>query len=202
MAYLPLRRHHRNGSKRLHAYITVYGPFALPDLMTYLYNKDRNCVPNGFAALRMLGANRGYHVDPYVAAPGAPKGITDLLLYGAIALLSAAKIAHLSLGYEPLDDIGEITGMPSSFSNVSRKAYRRIVLRLRLARKKGYHDKFRPDETQQSNLYLVFPPGVPSLRHIAAIIHAANIKIWAVIFGGKRNTSEGEFRVRDGAIGG
>jgi hypothetical protein len=125
MAYLPLRRHHRNGSKRLHAYITVYGPFVLPDLMTYLYNKDRNCVPNGFAALRMLGANRGYHVDPYVAAPGAPKGITDLLLYGAIALLSAAKIAHLSLGYEPLDDIGEITGMPSSFSNVSRKAYRR-----------------------------------------------------------------------------
>lgn len=177
-------RDHRNGSERLQAYITVYDPFSLPDLMTYLYTKDRNLVPNGFAALRLLGANNGYHIDPCVAAPGAPKGITDLLIYGAMALLSTVKISYLSLGYEPLEDIGEITGMSSSFANISRKVHRRIYSRLPLARKKDYHDKFRPDETQQSNLYLVFPPGVPSLRHMAAVVHVANIKIRDVVFGG------------------
>lgn len=175
-------RDNRNGSKRPQAYITVYDPFALPELMTYIYSKDRNGVPNGFAALRILGANKGYHLDPYVATPGAPKGITDLLLYGTMALLDTAKISYLSLGYEPLDNLGEITGMPKSMVKISRKVHRRIFQGLHVAGKKDYHDKFRPDETQQSNLYLVFPPGIPSLRHMTAIVHVANIKLRQVAF--------------------
>ncbi|KAN0112910.1 DUF2156 domain containing protein [Hyaloscypha variabilis] len=176
-------REHRNGLKdRNQAYITVYDPFALPELMTYIYTKDRTGTPNGFAALRILGANKGYHLDPYIATPGAPKGITDLLLYGAMALLNTAKISYLSLGYEPLDDLGEITGIPNVVAKMSRKVHKRIFQGLHVAGKKGYHDKFRPDETQQSNLYLVFPPGIPSLRHMTAIVHVANIKIHKVIF--------------------
>jgi lysylphosphatidylglycerol synthetase-like protein (DUF2156 family) len=175
-------RDHRNGMKRAQAYITVYDPFALPELMTYIYTRNRNGSPNGFAALRILGANKGYHLDPYVATPGAPKGITDLLLYGAMALLNTAKISYLSLGYEPLDDLGEITGIPNVVAKMSRKVHKRIFQGLHVAGKKGYHDKFRPDETQQSNLYLVFPPGIPSIRHMTAIVHVANIKIHKVIF--------------------
>jgi lysylphosphatidylglycerol synthetase-like protein (DUF2156 family) len=175
-------RDHRNGEKRNQAYITVYDPFSLPELMTYIYTKDRSGTPNGFAALRILGANKGYHLDPYVATPGAPKGITDLLLYGVMALLKTAKISYLSLGYEPLDDLGEITGIPKVAAKISRKVHKRIFQGLCVAGKKGYHDKFRPDEAQQSNLYLVFPPGIPSLRHMAAIVHVANIKIHKVIF--------------------
>ncbi|PMD65866.1 uncharacterized protein K444DRAFT_624411 [Hyaloscypha bicolor E] len=176
-------RGHRNGLKdRNQAYITVYDPFALPELMTYIYTQDRSGMPNGFAALRILGANKGYHLDPCIATPGAPKGITDLLLYGAMALLNTAKISYLSLGYEPLDDLGEITGIPNVVAKMSRKVHKRIFRGLHVAGKKGYHDKFRPDETQQSNLYLVFPPGIPSLRHMTAIVHVANIKIHKVIF--------------------
>ena len=100
-------RNARNDSDRPQAYITVYDPFALPELMTYIYTKDREGLPNGFAALRILGAEKGYHLDPYVAAPGAPKGITDLLIYGTMCLLNTAKISYLSLGYEPLDDLGK-----------------------------------------------------------------------------------------------
>ncbi len=175
-------RDHRNGMKWAQAYITVYDPFALPELMTYIYTKDRNGSPNGFAALRILGANKGYHLDPYVATPGAPKGITDLLLYGAMALLNTAKISYLSLGYEPLDDLGEITGIPNVMAKISRKVHKRIFQGLHVAGKKAYHDKFRPDETQKANLYLVFPPGIPGIRHITAIVHVANIKIHRVIF--------------------
>ncbi|KAG0648442.1 hypothetical protein D0Z07_5568 [Hyphodiscus hymeniophilus] len=175
-------RNRRNGSGRPTAYITVYDPFALPEIMTYIYSKDRAGVPNGFAALRTLGANKGYHLDPYVATPGAPKGITDLLLYGTMALLDTARVSYLSLGYEPLDDLGEITGIPKAVAKISRKVHRRIFQGLRVAGKKGFHDKFRPDENQQSNLYLVFPPGIPSLRHMTSIVHIANIRLREVAF--------------------
>jgi lysylphosphatidylglycerol synthetase-like protein (DUF2156 family) len=175
-------RDHRNGSKKPQAFITVYDPFALPDLMTYIYSNDKNGITNGFAALRVLGANKGYHLDPYVATPGAPKGITDLLLYGTMALLDQAKISYLSLGYEPLDNMGEISGIPNSVAYISRKVHRRIFQGLHVAGKKDYHDKFRPDEVQQSNLYLVFPPGIPSLKHMTAIVHVANIKLRQAMF--------------------
>ncbi|TVY59625.1 hypothetical protein LSUE1_G009427 [Lachnellula suecica] len=185
-------RDHRNDSKRPQAYITVYDPFALPELMTYIYTKDRSGTPNGFAALRILGSNKGYHLDPYVATPGAPKGITDLLLYSAMALLNTAQISYLSLGYEPLDDLGDIQGMHSSMAKISRKVHKKIFQGLHVAGKKDYHDKFHPDETQQSNLYLVFPPGIPSIRHMSGIVHVANIKLREVIFGMATGTGKSE----------
>ncbi|KAG9230410.1 hypothetical protein BJ875DRAFT_472301 [Amylocarpus encephaloides] len=170
-------RDDRNNNRKGQAYITVYDPFGLPDLMTYVYTRGFDGVPNGFAALRTLGSNSGYHLDPYVASPGAPKGITDLLLYSTMALLNTAKVSYLSLGYEPLDKLGTIHGMPKALANISRKVHKKIFQEVHVSGKKGYHDKFHPDETQQSNLYLVFPPGIPSLKHMSAVAHVANIKI-------------------------
>lgn len=175
-------RNARNESGRPQAYITVYDPFALPELMTYIYTRDRDGVPNGFAALRILGAENGYHLDPYVASPGAPRGISDLLIYGAMSLLNIAKISYLSLGYEPLVDLGDIYGIPKPFQKISRKVHKRIFDGLHVAGKKDYHDKFHPDEKQQQNLYLVFPHGIPSIRHMSAVVHVANIKFRKTIF--------------------
>ena len=115
--------------------------------MTYIYSKDQNGVPNGFATLRILGANKSYHLDPYIATPGALKGITDLLLYTTMALLDTTKVSYLSLGYEPTDDLGEITSMPKSVAKFSRKVHKRIFQGLHVAGKKDFHDKFRPDES-------------------------------------------------------
>ncbi|KAK4545235.1 hypothetical protein LTR36_003415 [Oleoguttula mirabilis] len=175
-------RNARNDSGRPQAYITVYDPFALPELMTYIYTSDRDGLPNGFAALRILGAEQGYHLDPYVATPGAPKGITDLLIYGTMSLLNTARISYLSLGYEPLDDLGEIRGIPDAFRNISRKVHKRIFNGLHVAGKKDYHDKFHPDLEQQQNLYLVFPPGIPGWRHMSAVVHVANISFRKTLF--------------------
>jgi hypothetical protein len=191
-------RESRNDSGVPQAYITVYDPFALPELMTYIYSKDRSGTPNRFAALRMLGANNGYHLDPCVAFPGAPKGITDLLLYGAMALLNKANISYLSLGYEPLDDLGEITGMSKAIAKISRKVHRCIFQGIHVAGKKDYHDKFRPDEAQQSNLYLIFPPGGPSLRQMMAIVHVANIGIRKVVGKNLREKSRMMFAKQKG----
>lgn len=175
-------RHARNDSSQPQAYITVYDPFALPDLMTYIYTTAPDGLPNGFAALRILGAEKGYHLDPYVAAPDAPKGISDLLIYATMSLLNTAKISYLSLGYEPLEDLGEIQGMPKAFHSISRKVHKRIFDGLHVAGKKDFHDKFHPDLEQQQNLYLVFPPGLPNLKHMSAVVHVANIKLRKTIF--------------------
>jgi lysylphosphatidylglycerol synthetase-like protein (DUF2156 family) len=114
--------------------------------------------------------------------PSAPKGITDLLIYGTMCLLNTAKISYLSLGYEPLDDLGEIHGIPKAFQSISRKVHKRIFDGLHVAGKKDYHDKFHPDQEQQQNLYLVFSPGIPTLRHMSAVVHMANIKLRETIF--------------------
>lgn len=170
-------RDHRNQSGVPQAYITIYDPFALPDLMTYIYTKDREGKPNGFAALRKLGANKGFHIDPCIAAPGAPKGITDLLVFSAMALLNKAGISYLSFGFEPLDDLGEITGMPMPIAKITRIVHRQMFQGLRVGGKKEYHAKFRPDEKQEGGLYLVFPDGRPTVRHMTAIVHHANISV-------------------------
>jgi lysylphosphatidylglycerol synthetase-like protein (DUF2156 family) len=170
-------RDHRNQSGLPQAYITVYDPFALPDLMTYIYTKDREGKPNGFAALRKLGANNGFHIDPCIAAPNAPKGITDLLVFSAMALLNKAGISYLSFGFEPLDELGEITGMPKSIAKITRIVHKEIFQGLRVGGKKEYHAKFRPDESQESGLHLIFPEGIPGVRHMTAIVHHANISV-------------------------
>ena len=149
-------REHRNRSGIPQAYITVFDPFALPDLMTYIYTKDREGKPNGFAALRKLCTNDGFHIDPCIGHPDAPKGITDLLVFSAMALLNKAGISYLSLGFEPLDDLGEITGMPKSISKLTRVVHREVFSGLKVGGKKEYHAKFKPDEAQESGLYLVF----------------------------------------------
>jgi hypothetical protein len=192
-------RDERNNSGRPQAYITVYDPFALPELMTYIYTTDRDGYPNGFAALRILGAENGYHLDPYVAAPGSPKGITDLLIYGTMSLLNTAKISYLSLGYEPLDDLREICGIPKAFQSISRKVHKRIFDGLHVAGKKDYHDKFYPDQQQQHNLYMVFPPGIPTLRHMSAVVHVANIRLrkTILIMPTIENAVSGLFHKRD-----
>ncbi|PWN33153.1 uncharacterized protein FA14DRAFT_56156 [Meira miltonrushii] len=77
------------------AFITVYDPFSLPKMMVYIYTRDRKTgEPNGFAALRKLGAHKGYQLDPCIAAPGCElRGISDLLVYASLVLLHHAKIA-------------------------------------------------------------------------------------------------------------
>ncbi|KAF4618131.1 hypothetical protein G7Y89_g14976 [Cudoniella acicularis] len=179
-------RDDRNESGRPQAYITVYDPFALPELMTYIYTRNREGVPNGFAALRILGAEKGYHLDPYVATPGAPKGISELLIYGAMSLLHHAQISYLSLGYEPLLSLGEIQGIYKPFESVARKVHKRIFEGLHVKGKKDFHDRFYPDEEQQRDLYLVFGEvgglGVPSLRQMSAVVHVANIRLRKALF--------------------
>jgi lysylphosphatidylglycerol synthetase-like protein (DUF2156 family) len=161
------------------AYITVYDPFSLPNIMIFIYGRDRDGKACGFAALRRIV--EGYHIDPCIALPDAPRGVTDLLMVSAMALLRKASISYLSLGFEPASELGDIIGMPKALHKITRTVHRRSFAGLPITGKKAYYDKFRPDESQESKLFLVFP-SVPSIRHMTAMMHIANISIRSLLF--------------------
>ncbi|CAI7589446.1 unnamed protein product [Penicillium glandicola] len=160
-------RAERNASASPQAFITVYDPFAVPDLMTFIYTHTPDGIFNGFAALRRLGSG-GYHVDPCIAAPGSVTGISDLLLIVAMALLRRADVSYLGLGLEPLQSLTreDVSGMPWPCKKFTRGLYGHAFHRLPIG-----------DPTQESDLYLVFPSGIPSPRHVLAMTHMANISL-------------------------
>lgn len=172
-------RHMRSETARgkSQAFITIYDPFCLPDLMIFIYARGANGAALGFAALRRICDSRAYHLDPCVAAPWSPKGVSEFLTYTSMILLNQMNIFSLSFGYEPLQSLGEMMGIPSGIEKVIRHVHHYTFRRLPLAGKKAYHDKFRPDERQDAGVWLVFPGGVPGLRQVFAVAHVAHISI-------------------------
>lgn len=188
-------RHMRSKTARgkSQAFITIYDPFCLPNLMIFIYARGANGAAMGFAALRRIRDSRAYHLDPCVAAPWAPKGVSELLTYTSMTLLNQMNISSLSFGYEPLESLGEMTGMSSNIQKVIRHVHHYTFRRLPLAGKKAYHDKFRPDERQGAGVWLVFPGGVPGLRQVYAVAHMAHISIRKLVWpdGKKGKTRDG-----------
>ncbi|KAH7129756.1 hypothetical protein B0J13DRAFT_529830 [Dactylonectria estremocensis] len=173
------RNRQREG--RQQAFITVYDIFAMPSLMIYLYTRGPDGRPNGLAALRRLGGPGGFHIDPCIASPDAPRGVSDLLLFAAMALLHRARISYLSLGYEPRSELGDITGVSPWLQHITRRTYAATFRAIPVDGKKAYHDRFHPDLALQSRLYIVLPDGLPCLRPSAAVMHVANIRIRLLI---------------------
>lgn len=167
----------------------------MPGMMTYVYTRGPDGVANGFAALRRLGPNNGYHIDPCVAAPGAPRGITDLLIFAAMALLHPMGVSYLSLGFEPLESLADITRMPLPIEQITRAIYKRTFKQMLFKGKQAHHDKFKPDGSQGSPLYTLFPTGAPSFRQWVAVSHMSNISIRRLFFprtGRKSRTTKQE----------
>lgn len=176
-------RAERNTSAGPQAFITVYDPFALPALMTFVYSRGPDGTINGFAALRRLG-DGGYHIDPCIAAPGAAKGISDLLIVSAMALLHRAGVSYLGFGFEPLHALAreDITGMAGPLASLTKEMYGHTFRRLPIQGKKAYHDKFRTDVEQDCGLYLVFPGGMPGPRQFLGMLHMANISLRKILW--------------------
>lgn len=195
-------RAHRNDSASPQAFITVYDPFALPSLMTFVYTRNSEGIVNGFAALRRLGSD-GYHVDPCIAAPGSSKGISDLLLVAAMALLNRADISYLGFGFEPLRELSsdDVVGMPTPLRAFTRDLYGHAFQRLPIGGKKAYHDKFRPDPLLDRGLYLVFPSGIPGPRVLMAMTHMANISLRKIIWADVRGWLKKKDEKRDSIPG-
>lgn len=172
----------RNASGEPQAYMTVFEPFALPQLMIYVYTTDvKTGRPNGFSALRRIGASGGYHIDPYCATPDAPRGTTDLLIYSSMALLNRAGIPYLGLGFQPSTELTEITGMSTSMRDISKSAYRKTFAKVPIGGKQAFYDRWHPDPAYDKGLYLIYPDGTPDLRHGLAIMHFSNISVSRIL---------------------
>ncbi|PYH84281.1 hypothetical protein BO82DRAFT_277506 [Aspergillus uvarum CBS 121591] len=181
--------HHRNTSdkqKQTQAFITTYTPFPQSQTqMLYIYTLSPHTgTPNSLAALRYLGTTHGYHLDPCIAAPGSPKGISDLLVFAAMALLRQMGCNYLSLGFEPYAQLGRVEGFASPLvEKLVRRAYRFAFARLPVQGKRAYHDKFRPDEGLERGVFLVFVGEDSRGRQVVGVAHLANIRIRRVLWG-------------------
>lgn len=171
------------------AFITVFDILALPRLMAYVYTKDAQGCINGFAALRRLG--NGFHIDPFISSADAPRGTTDLLLFASMALCRDAGISNLSLGFEPMSELGEVTGMSKTMTDLTRKVHGKIFGQLPLSGKKTFYQRFYPDEEQESGLHIIFLQ-TPGPKHMLAMVHFANISLRGVIRDGMSSKTESD----------
>ncbi|KAM5344479.1 hypothetical protein ACJ41O_013015 [Fusarium nematophilum] len=183
---------HRKQGDEFQTFVTVYDLFSYRESTIFLYTSDRSGQPNGFATLRALGAQTGFHVDPCIASPTAPRGITDLLITTAMRLLKAADIGYLSLGFEPLGCLEEIHGQTKLQSWLWKRGYDRMIKSVPVTGKAAYFGKFYPDDGLASKLFMCLPgKGLP-VRESIALMQFANMNVRQLIKGsqlegGRRN---------------
>ncbi|EED20398.1 hypothetical protein TSTA_036240 [Talaromyces stipitatus ATCC 10500] len=173
-------RHKRNASGVPQLHSATYDIMAFPQLGLFIYTVDRNGTVNGVAALRRL-ASGGYHVDPFVNAPGSHKCIPDLLIFGALSVLKVMGVSYLSLGEEILTTNVESFGFSEKLQQRRRAASRWVLARLPPREKSFFNDKYKPDPELETRLYSVFPSGEPGLRHSIAMMQFSNINIWSIL---------------------
>ena len=163
------------------AFITQYQLFSCPDIAVFIYTCDHNGKANGIAGLRCLGATKGFQLDPCVAAHDAPRGITDLLVVLSMQLLRAAGVSFLSLGFEPFAAIKEMDGQRAFLAQLTRDGYRRVMRSVHVAGKRAYYEKFRPDDSKSSALFIILSPGTFHIREFYALMRTANISLRRII---------------------
>lgn len=187
-------RKHGTGSR---AFVTVYDLFSHPDKTIFIYTKDRSGCANGLATLRSLGANGGFHLDPCIASSSAPRGVSDLLVIAVMKLLSRTGIDYLSLGYEPFSDLRAIRGQSGIQAWFTQKGYRRAMQAVPVDGKAAYYNKFRPDDSKSSDLYIAVPRGIFQVQQSTALMHIANLEMSSLFSRVPRNPSTEVQKVKD-----
>ncbi|KAI9810797.1 MAG: hypothetical protein M1826_003457 [Phylliscum demangeonii] len=158
-------------------YATVLDPFALPSVSRHLYTTAPNGRINGMASLVRLGAWDGYLLEPCIATPDAPKGITEFLATMALGLLRDEGVDYMTFGLAPMPELGHMIGMPSALAHTVRAAYRTTFNALSLGGKKIFHEKFKPEDGQRVSLYMLFPPGFPLVNGTRAVLDVNHISL-------------------------
>ncbi|KAF2010808.1 hypothetical protein BU24DRAFT_46343 [Aaosphaeria arxii CBS 175.79] len=168
----------REDSSKVQSYLTLFDFRSYPGEIFYIYIKDKDGRIHGFGGLRKLGKNQGYHLDPCVEAVDAQRGTADLIVVASMSLLKTLGIGCLSLGYEPVADINNMTGTSKLTSQVLGTLYQRLNDSLQLEGKRKHNDRFKPDDAQNANLYLVFPTKrLPRLQQLLAVLATVHLDI-------------------------
>ena len=147
----------RQRSSKPQSYLTILDFGTYPGVLFYICAKDPNGRLCGFAGLRRLGADRGYHLDPCIEAVWAKRGVADLLSVASMALLKSLSMSDLSLGFEPTTDSSVMSMSTGKPLGPLRSLQRNISQLLQLEGKKKHNDRLKPDDSKNAQLYVVFP---------------------------------------------
>lgn len=168
----------RNRQEKPRAFVTVFDLFTMPNLITYIYVEDPQHKPIGFAGLRKT--TLGAHIDPVISSSDAPSGIGDLLMVAAMGLGLQLGLGHLSLGFEPLPELKDVTGISGPAAKILRSAHGRIYDKTSMAGKQAYHQRLYPDPGQDGELYMIFCEE-PGIGVLLATMRYANISLTDII---------------------
>ncbi|GAO16360.1 uncharacterized protein UV8b_00282 [Ustilaginoidea virens] len=168
------------GGKTPQAFITSYQLFSHRSKTAFLLARDRDGRLCGMAMLREVGAHAGFHIDPCIAAPDAPRGTTDLLVVTAMRLLRRAGLSYLSLGVEPASEVGGGGGGDDGSrwrvgDMLANAAYRAVTRARDVQGKRAYYDKFHPDPALESSLYVVLP-SLFAWHEVLAVMKVAHVQ--------------------------
>lgn len=146
--------------------------------MTYVYVRNSQDQIIGFAALRKLES--GFHIDPIVAMADAPTGTADLLILESLRMVRDLGISRLSLGWEPLSKLENISGVSHLMASIMRATHDKISKELPLDGKATFHQRFHPDLGQDGAIYIIYF-GLPKPRDTLAMLHFANVDVSEVL---------------------
>lgn len=172
--YEDWRRSREDGDK-IQSYLTLLDFDCYPGEIFYLIVKNGFNEVQGFAGLRRLGEEQGYHLDPCIESAFGPRGVADLLTIASMALLKSMGVRGMSLGYEPSTELYDATRLTTSPSRVLQPLYCKVNQMLHLQGKCEHHNRFKPDDSQNAQLHLIFPmarlPRLQQLLAITATVH-------------------------------
>ena len=156
-------------------------PFDRPNLYYFIYTTDSKGRPNSYAALRILGVNRGFHLESietaillYLSAPGA----FHALQIATLCFATVGRCQALTTGVIPIPYLTNIHGLNFATAKLCKTVYKCVVEDL-------LDNDFEEDlecwkkfglRVDYRNMYLVFPSGA-GRRKWKAIAEVMNLDV-------------------------
>ncbi len=140
----------------------------------WFYAKKGNRVV-GVLLLNRLEACQGWLLHLLLANPDAPLGTTELLVAKALEQLCQEGCTYATFGVMPGSTLGEIVGLGSFTTWVTRRVFNISKRIFNLDKRKRYWKKFSPDCEPS---YFVFSESTIGVREILGIMRSMNVSVY------------------------
>jgi lysylphosphatidylglycerol synthetase-like protein (DUF2156 family) len=136
----------------------------------YLQNNKKEI--KGMAMLRQLDASQGWLLKFLIVTPDTPRGTSELLMTFLLETLRKEGCRYLTYGMVPADKLGEVIGMNTFMTYLTKVAFKITKWIFHLEQRKLYWQKFHP---RDEKVYLLFSSPSIGIKEIKALSLAMKI---------------------------
>ncbi len=128
----------------------------------------------GVVVLNQLQSRQGWHLNHLMFTPNAPHGTPEILIISVLETLQSECCSFISFGVVPANRLGEIVGLSTSTSWMTRQIYKLAHKIFHLEGHKTFWGKFHP-QTKPS--YLLFHQSSIGIREVISLIRSMNVSL-------------------------